>query len=76
MAKMGKNIGLIDRIIRFILSIILGYFFFAGLVPGFWKYIVLFLAITFLATSIISHCCLYELFHISTLKKKEKQEVQ
>ncbi len=76
MAKMGKNIGLIDRIIRFILSIILGYFFFSDLIPGFWKYIVLFLAITFLATSILGHCCLYEPFNISTLKKKDKQKEQ
>lgn len=61
---MKCNMGLIDRIFRFFLGIILMAWVFAGGPP--WGY----LGLVLLITSGWGYCPLYTVFHIKTLKEK------
>jgi uncharacterized membrane protein HdeD (DUF308 family) len=69
---MKKNVGMVDRIIRIILGIILiglGLYF-----QGSWGLTVMIVLIVVgliaLITGIIGYCGIYSIFKISTLKKK------
>lgn len=67
---MKKNMGIIDRIIRTIIAIIIGILIFTKIIVGVWAIILGILAVVFLLTSLLAWCPLYLPFKISTKKIK------
>lgn len=65
---MKKNMGSIDKIIRFVLAAIFVALYFTGTVTGTWGIVLLVLAAVFVLTSLISFCPLYAPFGMSTCK--------
>ena len=65
---MKKNMGSIDRGIRFIVALIIAVLFFTGKVTGTLGIILLAIAAIFVLTSFISFCPLYAPFGIKTCK--------
>ncbi|MEK6835685.1 MAG: DUF2892 domain-containing protein [Nanoarchaeota archaeon] len=66
---MEKNVGKIDRIIRFILGIVIVYFAFT-LDNNTLKFVLLLLGLISITESLIGYCGLYKLFNINTLGGK------
>lgn len=66
---MTKNMGTIDRIIRFIFAVAVAALYFTGVISGPLAIILGILAAVFLLTSIVGFCPLYAPFKISTVKK-------
>jgi hypothetical protein len=67
---MKKNLGSVDRVIRFVLAVVLVGLYFTHMVSGTAAIVVLILAGILLLTSFISFCPLYLPFGISTRRKK------
>ena len=67
---MKANMGTADRIIRILIVITVGVFYYMGIIPGTVGIVLMILAVIFLATSFISFCPLYWPFGLSTKKKK------
>ncbi|MEW6565647.1 MAG: YgaP family membrane protein [Spirochaetota bacterium] len=67
---MQTNMGLIDRIIRIVLAVVVGIFILTGQLTGVAAVILGILAVVFLLTSAVAFCPLYVPFHISTKKKE------
>jgi len=67
---MKTNMGLVDRIVRVVLALIVGVLFLTGQISGVAAIILGILAVVFLLTSIVSFCPLYLPFGISTKKKE------
>ncbi len=67
---MKSNMGLVDRIVRVVLALIVGVLFLTGQISGVAAIILGILAVVFLLTSIVSFCPLYLPFGISTKKKE------
>jgi hypothetical protein len=69
--KIGeKNVGMIDRVIRIIIGIVLIGVFFFHMVVAPWSYLVLLIGIIALVTGVFGTCALYSLIGIDTLGKK------
>ncbi|KPK08134.1 MAG: hypothetical protein AMJ56_12075 [Anaerolineae bacterium SG8_19] len=66
---MTKNMGTIDRIIRFIFAVAVAVLYFTGVISGTLAIILGILAVVFLVTSIVGFCPLYAPFKLSTVKK-------
>lgn len=66
---MPKNMGLIDKIIRIIVAVVIAILYFTGQISGIAAIILGILAIIFIATSLIGTCPLYLPFKINTIKK-------
>ncbi|AEJ18211.1 YgaP family membrane protein [Gracilinema caldarium] len=66
---MQSNMGLIDRIIRIVLAVVVGIFILTGQLSGIAAIVLGILAVVFLLTSAIAFCPLYLPFHLSTKKK-------
>ena len=69
---MKKNMGSADRIIRFVIAVIIGVLYYTGTISGTLGIILLVLAGGFVLTSFISFCPLYAPFGISTCTVKQK----
>ena len=67
---MKTNMGTLDKTIRSIIAIIIGYLYYNGTISGTLGIILMVFAAIFLLTSIISFCPLYTIFGIKTCKKK------
>ncbi len=67
---MKKNMGLVDKIIRFIVAALLAVLYFTNIITGTLGLVLLILAVVFLLTSFISFCPLYLPFGISTCSRK------
>jgi len=67
---MKKNLGMLDRVLRFVVAIIIGYLFFTDQITGGIGIVLLIIAGVFLVTSLISSCPLYMLLGLSTRKEK------
>ncbi|WP_374362453.1 DUF2892 domain-containing protein [Cloacibacterium sp.] len=67
---MKTNMGTLDKTIRIIIAIIIGYLYYNGTISGTLGIILMVFAAIFLLTSIISFCPLYTIFGIKTCKKK------
>ena len=67
---MKTNMGTLDKTIRIIIAIIIGYLYYNGTISGTLGFILMVFAAIFLLTSIISFCPLYTIFGIKTCKKK------
>ena len=66
---MKKNMGLLDRIIRVSLVVLIAVLYFTNILSGTWAIILGVVAVVFLLTSLIGVCPLYMPFGISTRKK-------
>lgn len=67
---MKQNMGSLDRILRFIVSIIIGILYSTNYFSGTLGIILGIIAVIFLLTSILGFCPLYALFKFSTKKEK------
>jgi len=66
---MINNMGMLDRIIRIILAIVVIVLYLTGQISGVAAIILGVIAAIFVVTSLIGFCPLYTLFHISTKGK-------
>jgi len=69
---MKKNVNSIDKIVRVLLAVILGFLIFSNQVTGALAIIFAVLAVILLVTSFLSFCPIYAMLNLSTLKKSEK----
>jgi len=69
---MKKNMGIIDRVTRTVLAIVVAALYFTGQITGIAAIILGVFAIIFLLTSIVGFCPLYVPLGISTVKKEGK----
>jgi len=67
---MKKNMGTIDRVVRFLFAIGVAALYFTGVISGTVAIILGILAVIFIVTSFVSFCPLYSLFNLSTVKKE------
>ena len=67
---MKTNMGLVDRIVRVILAIVVAALYFTGQIGGVAAIMLGILALVFLATSALAICPLYLPFGLSTKKKE------
>jgi len=67
---MKKNMGGLDRIIRFVAAAIVVVLYATGLLQGTLAYVLLALAVIFVLTSFVSFCPLYALVGLNTCKVK------
>jgi hypothetical protein len=65
---MKKNMGMIDRMLRTALAVVVAGLYFAGQLTGTAAVILGVFAVIFLATSAVGFCPIYALLGISTLK--------
>lgn len=66
---MKKNMGMIDKTVRFILAVIIGILYYTNVINGTLAIVFSVLAMIFILTSFISFCPLYLPFGIDTRKK-------
>lgn len=66
---MKKNMGLVDRIVRTILAVVVAILYFTNQITGAAAIILGLFAVIFLVTSFMSFCPLYFPFKFSTMKK-------
>jgi hypothetical protein len=67
---MKKNLGILDRIVRFIIAIVIGYLFFTNQINGGLGIVLMVIAGVFLITSLVSTCPIYMLLGWSSRKEK------
>ena len=67
---MKKNMGLVDRVVRLLLVILIFLSIGANRITGAVAVIMGILALLFIITSLLGFCPIYVPFKISTLKKK------
>ncbi len=68
---MKKNMGGLDRIVRFVVAAVIAVLYFTGVIQGTLAYVLLALGGIFVATSFISFCPLYALVGLNTCKIKK-----
>jgi len=64
-----KNVGMIDRMVRILLGIVLIAVFALNIVAAPWSYLVVLIGIIALATGAFGTCALYSLIGMNTLEK-------
>ncbi len=69
--KFKRNMSDSDRIIRFIVAIVLLPIYFVAGVRGFWGIIILIVSTIFLLTSLSSFCPLYKAFSVKKFNYDE-----
>jgi hypothetical protein len=69
---MKKNMGIIDRVLRTFLAVVVAVLYFAGQLTGTAALVLGIFAVIFLATSSVGFCPLYAVFGFSTMKKGEQ----
>jgi hypothetical protein len=67
-AKMKKNMGTTDRIIRIVIAALIAILYFTNVITGTWAIILGILGIIFLVTGLVGFCPLYRIFGASTHK--------
>jgi hypothetical protein len=71
---MKKNGGNVDRIIRFLMGLLLAALYFADIATGAAGYWVLVMGIIFLVTATFSFCPLYAVFGIGTCSLSDSSQ--
>ncbi len=66
---MKKNVGMVDKVIRILIAVVMVVLFFTHVITGTVGIILLILAGVLVLTSLISFCPIYWPFGISTSKK-------
>lgn len=69
---MKTNIGSADRIIRIVLTAVLGYLYFSGTVTGITGLVLVITGGILLATSLVSFCPIYAIFGLSSCSVKKQ----
>jgi len=69
---MKKNVGNIDKIIRFMVAIIFILLIVTAVATGIWFWILGILALIFIATGIMGWCGIYSVFGITTCPSPKK----
>ena len=69
---MKKNMGTIDRVVRFAIAIIVGILYWQNIISGTLAYVLLAASAIFLLTSFISFCPLYAIVGLKTFKESPK----
>lgn len=69
---MKKNMGPADRLIRFLLAVVVAILYFTHQITGTAALILVILAIIFLLTSAVGFCPLYVPLRLSTTRKKKE----
>jgi len=67
---MKKNMGTVDRVLRIVLALVLGFLYYNGTITGTLGIVAIVVAVVFAATSFVSFCPLYTLFGLNTCKVK------
>lgn len=70
---MKKNMGMWDKITRFVLVAVMAYFIYTKVIVGIWAIVLGVLGIAFLITILTGFCGLYPLFGIDTCSTKRKK---
>ena len=68
---MKKNVGSVDKIIRYILAIVLVALYYFGTLTGVWGTVALVAAAVLVLTSMFSFCGIYAIFGMNTCKVPE-----
>ena len=68
---MKKNVGSVDKIIRYILAIVLVALYYFGTLTGIWGTVALVGAAVLVLTSLFSFCGIYAIFGMNTCKVPE-----
>jgi hypothetical protein len=68
---MKTNVGIIDKIVRIVVALVLTVLYFANVLTGTLGIVSLVLAVVFILTSVIGFCPLYLPFGINTWKNKK-----
>ncbi|MBU1014419.1 MAG: DUF2892 domain-containing protein [Bacteroidetes bacterium] len=71
---MKKNVGLIDKIIRIVIAIIIAYLLYAKIIVGTLAIVLAVFGIIMIVTSIFGFCALYVLFGIKTCPAKTNKD--
>ena len=69
---MKKNMGTIDRAVRFLVAVLIAILYFTDQISGIAAILLGLFAVVFLITSFMSSCPLYLPLKISTIKKNNK----
>lgn len=69
---MKQNMGVIDKVVRILIAIVIGILYFTHQISGVAGILLLILAGIFILTSFIGSCPLYLPFGISTKKNKSQ----
>lgn len=67
---MTKNMGQLDRALRTVVALVIGYLWWTGGIAGTLGIVLLVAAVVFLLTSLVSFCPLYRLVGMSTCRTK------
>ena len=68
---MKKNMGSLDRTLRFLAAAAVIALYYNGTISGTWGIVLVILAVVFFLTSFVGFCPLYAPFGISTCPKKK-----
>ncbi|WP_010518981.1 YgaP family membrane protein [Croceivirga radicis] len=68
---MKKNMGVVDRVFRIVVAIVVALLFHFNIIGGVFAYVLLSLSAVFLFTSITGFCPVYIPFGFNTCKLKE-----
>ncbi len=67
---MKKNMGMVDKLIRFIVAISIAVLYYLNIISGTLAIVLLILAVIFVLTSFVSFCPIYRLIGVSTCSSK------
>jgi Protein of unknown function (DUF2892). len=68
---MKKNVGGIDKIVRYALAVIIALLYYTGVVEGTIGLVLLIFAIILILTGFVNFCPLYTLFGVNTCKPRK-----
>jgi hypothetical protein len=68
---MKTNVGSVDKIVRFLIAVLMSVLYFTGTVSGVLGYVALAVGAIMLLTAVVGTCPLYMLFGINTCKVKK-----
>lgn len=73
---MKRNLGNVDRIIRFVIAAAIAYLYYTEVISGTLGIALLVAAVIFALTSIFSFCPLYAIFGLSSCQTKKSEHIQ
>lgn len=68
---MIKNVGSVDKVIRYIIAIVAIYIAYKGLVASPWDYVLYAVAAIMVLTALLSWCPIFLIFGLNSCKVKE-----
>ena len=67
---MKKNVGNLDKVLRIILALLIGYLYYSGVISGALEIVLIVFGGILVLTSLVSFCPIYAPFGIKTCKIK------